>query len=59
MKTSYKIGDVISPKPYTQGFDKAVVYKIDNAFYHVKIMNGIATIPIHVVENNYRKVKTD
>ena len=49
----YKEGQVLVPKDYCQGFEKITISDFDDKKYRCKIMNGIATIPIHVVEENY------
>lgn len=42
----FNIGDTISAKLDFSGFEKATITSIDEKYYHLKIMNGIATIPI-------------
>ena len=50
VKTKFKVGDVITPKQYYQGFENAQVVGIredkNKRYYVLKIMRGIATIPI-------------
>ena len=52
----YKKGTVLQPKQYCQGFDRIVIDWAGTKYYHVKIMNGTATIPFHIVESNYEVV---
>lgn len=54
----YKKGTVLKPKQYCQGFDKIVIDHVKTGYYHVKIMNGTATIPIHIVEENYQVMES-
>lgn len=55
--SKFKIGQTITRKPYMQGFEKATIFKIDDKYYHCKIMCGTATIPIKSVEENYEVLK--
>jgi ethanolamine transporter EutH len=56
----FKAGDTIIVNEYGCGFDKAtvtgVIEKNGKQYYTLKIMNGIATIPISA-EVNYKKLE--
>lgn len=45
-KAIFKIGDHIVPKEGCRGVDHATVQRIDDKNYYLKIMCGIAIIPI-------------
>ena len=46
----FKVGDTIIPKDGYPGFEKATIIAIDNKHYHLKIVNGKATIPLKAIE---------
>ena len=56
----FKVGDVLAVSEYGRGFDMAtvtgVIEKNGKQYYTLKIMNGIATIPISA-EVNYKKLE--
>ena len=56
----FNAGDTIIVNEYGCGFDKAIVTgvieKNGKQYYTLKIMNGIATIPISA-EVNYKKLE--
>lgn len=52
-KATFKIGDVIVPKEYHKGIEKATVSKVDDKNYYLKILNGTAIIPI-TSQTNYK-----
>lgn len=54
--TKFHPGDHIEAIEQYKGFERATVLSIKNGKYHLKIMNGIAIIPISA-EVNYRKVR--
>ena len=56
-KRKFKVGQTIAAIDSFHGFEKATIYKIDDKYYHCKIMCGTATIPISSVESNYIKYK--
>ena len=56
-KRKFKVGQTICAIDSFHGFEKATVYKIDDKFYHCKIMCGTVTIPIASVESNYKIYK--
>ena len=56
-KNKFKVGQTICAIDSFHGFEKATVMRIDDKYYHCKIMNGTATIPIASVESNYKIYK--
>ena len=57
MNHKYEIGDTVSSKPYYKGIMNATIFKIDDKYYHCKILCGTATLPIKSVDGNYDKIK--
>ena len=53
----FKIGDRLKAKADYAGFTNPVVIGMDRKFYHVTILNGVATILKRVAEKNYEVVK--
>lgn len=51
----FKVGDVITPLEQYHGFENATITAIDAKYYHLKIVNGRATIPHSAIEC-YKKV---
>lgn len=49
----FKVGDVITPKSYYQGFENITVLKSDDKTYTCKIVCGTVTIPTKTIEENY------
>ena len=49
----FHIGQTICAITPHTGFEKALITSIDDKFYHLKIMCGIATMPISA-EKNYK-----
>lgn len=45
-KPKFKVGDTIVPVEAGRGLEKAVITRIDGKNYCLKIMKGIAIIPI-------------
>lgn len=45
-KPKFRVGDSIVPIQPGRGIEKAVVTRIDGNSYYLKIMHGIAVIPI-------------
>lgn len=45
-KAKFKVGDHIVPREYYRGIDRATVTRIDDKNYYLKILCGIAIIPI-------------
>lgn len=52
----FKVGDTIGAIEQFHGIERGTVTKIDDRYYHLKILNGIATIPFSA-ESNYRKIR--
>ena len=53
----FKKGDILTSKPYYMGFQKLIVDKLEDGFYHCSIMNGKAILSAKVIEQNYMKKK--
>jgi hypothetical protein len=53
-KTKYNIGDTLVPKEDIPGFDEITIHHIDDSFYYCRIINGLVSIPIKTLENNYQ-----
>ena len=53
----YKIGDTLISKAWYKGIDNARIYKIDSNYYHCKIINGIVSLSIRIVDENYDVLK--
>jgi hypothetical protein len=56
-RTKFHVGDTITSTEVYKGFEKARITSIDSQYYHVAILCGTATIPIHTAENNYKLLK--
>jgi hypothetical protein len=48
---NFKIGDTIVPKEEYNGLCRATITGIDDKYYYLKIVNGIATLPISAIDN--------
>lgn len=46
MEAKFKVGDHIVPKISNRGLDRATVTRIDDKNYYLKILCGIAILPI-------------
>ncbi len=55
--SKFKIGDTIEPKAGFTGLGKVTVLRIDAKFYYVRVLRGIASIPIKAAEETYQKIK--
>ena len=49
----FRKGSVLMPREGCNGFEKVTVLDLLNGFYHLKIMNGTATVREDVVDDNY------
>jgi hypothetical protein len=47
----FQAGDYITHVGGYNGFEDAIVTMIDEKYYHLKIINGLATMPIKAEEN--------
>jgi hypothetical protein len=52
----FEVGDYITHVDGYNGFEDAIVTMVDDKFYHLKIVNGTATIRISA-EDNYQLKK--
>lgn len=57
MEAKFKVGDHIVPKYPNRGLEKATVTRVDDKNYYLKILCGIAILPIEAqvsykLENN-------
>ena len=55
--SKFNVGDTIKPKEFAQGFVDVKIQGIDSQYYYLEILNGIASVPIKTVENNYQLSK--
>ena len=47
----FNVGDYITHVDGYNGFEDAIVTMIDDKNYHLKIINGLATMPLRAEEN--------
>lgn len=57
MEAKFKVGDRIVPKISNRGLERATVTRIDDKNYYLKILCGVAILPIgaqvgYKLENN-------
>jgi hypothetical protein len=57
MEAKFKVGDLIVPKYPNRGLNKAIVTRVDDENYYLKILCGTAILPIgaqvnYKLENN-------
>lgn len=57
MEAIFKVGDHIVPKIPNRGLDRATITRIDDKNYYLKILCGVAILPIEAqvsykLENN-------
>ena len=57
-EAKFKVGDTIVPKEGYRGLEKAVVTKIDEKNYYLKILCGTAILPIGA-QVNYKLKKEE
>ena len=58
MEAKFSVGDTIVPKEGYRGLDKAVVTRIDDKNYYLKILCGTAILPIGA-QVNYKLLKEE
>ena len=57
-EAKFNVGDTIVPKEGYRGLDKAVVTRIDDKNYYLKILCGTAILPIGA-QVNYKLLKEE
>lgn len=50
-KAKFKAGDCIVHNKFSKGLDKAEVLKVENGKYYLKIVRGVAILPISAQVN--------
>lgn len=56
-KIKFKVGDIISPVIPNMGVENAVVTRVDDRNYYLKILCGTAIIPIKAQANYKLKAR--
>lgn len=58
MMPKFKPGDHLVPSDYHVGLDHATVLRVDEKNYYLKIMRGVAILPI-TAQVNYKLLKEE
>lgn len=58
-KAKFNVGDDIVLKEYHGGFAGGRILKVDDRYYQIKIIRGVAQIPIKSIDENYKLKNQD
>lgn len=57
--SKFNVGDDIVLKDYHRGFEGGKVLKVDDRYYYIRIIRGIARVPISSIDENYKLKNQD